>query len=140
MLGASEVQDQEVAHDGVEGAGLERKLMYVRLAEIKPRMKPAGEVDHRLGDVDSNHGCASLGRARRHVTGAGGEIEHVRSRPYGGGVEERLDEAARDAPEEAVIAGRLLFPTSCLEGIEGCGIDRGLPHSRKVLLKQHRAS
>ena len=73
-----------------------------------------------------------LGRSRRHVTGAGGQIEQPRSWPCRDSIQERLGEPARNVADEAVIAGRLVFPTSCLEGIEGIGIDSGLTHSHTV--------
>src|SRR6476660_8196011 len=41
----------------------------------------------------------------------------------------------RTIADEVVIAGRLVFPTSCLEGIEGIGIDSGLTHSHTVLCR-----
>ena len=123
--------------DSVEGAGLERKRVYVRLAEVEPRVQPACKGDHRPRDVHSNHGCAVLGRSRRHITGAGGEIEQPRFGADGDCIQERLDESACDAAEEVVIARRLVLPTSCLEGVEGIGIDSGLPHSHTLPPPQH---
>ena len=60
-----------------------------------------------------------------------------RSWPCRDSIQERLDEPARNVADEAVIAGRLVSPTSCLEGIEGIGIDSGLTHSHTVRPPQH---
>ena len=106
--------------------------MHVSLAEVESRMQPEREGDHRSGDVHTNHRCSSLGASCRHVTRAGSEIQQVRPWSYGGCVKEGIDEPAGDAAEEVVIAGRLFLPASRLEGIEGIGVNRGLPHKVKV--------
>ena len=96
LFGTPEVEDQEVADHGVEGGILERELVRVGLAELELGMKPAGDFDHRGGDVDPDHRGAPLGGAAGRVAGAGRQVEHPRAGPDPGGVEQRLDQAPGD--------------------------------------------
>ena len=128
LLGASEVQDQEIADDCIKRAILERQVVRVRLSQVESRMQSARERDHRSGDVHADHRRASLHRSTRHVARAAGEIHHPRARPYGGSVQKRLNQIPCDAAEEAVIAVRILLPAFRLEGVERVRINRGRRH------------
>jgi hypothetical protein len=129
LLGAAEVQDQEVAHDGVEGGVVEWKLVCVGSAEVEAGMQSTGEDDHRVGDVHPNHRRASLGRSGRDVPRTGGGIQGPCPPSHRGRVQQRIHQPPGDAAEEVVIAGRPRSPSFRLEGVEGVRIDGGLSHA-----------
>ena len=83
-----------------------------------------GELDHRLGDVHTDHRRAALERPGGHVPGAGPHVEHPRSGPDRGGVEQRRDQPRRDRREEVVVARGLPLPARRLEGVECAHADR----------------
>ena len=132
LVGPPQVHDQKVADHGVERAVVEGELVHVRLAELDARMQPLGKRDHRRRDIHPHHRRAALCRPRRHVARARGDVEHSSPPCHVRRIEERLGEAARDVPNQAVVATRLVLPSRGLEGVERVRVDARLAHDRTI--------
>jgi hypothetical protein len=132
-LGTPEVQHHEVGHDRVKAGVVERERLGVAAAELEPRMEPASELEHALGDVHADHGGTAVGGPRSHVPGARGDVQHASFVADRRGIEQPPDQPRRDRPEERIVAGDLLLPARRLERIERVRIDRRLGHGRPIL-------
>jgi hypothetical protein len=133
LLRASEVVYHEVPDHGIERAVGERESFGVSLAKIESRMKPAGERNHRLGDVDSNDRRAAFGGSGGHIAGTCGDVQHAHTGTDVDRVEQRLDEPTGDLAEEVVVAGSLPLPSRRLKRIERVFVDRRLLFARAIL-------
>ena len=117
-LGAAEMEQEEVRDDGIEGRVLERERLGIAAAEHEVGMQPAGERDHRLGDVHADDRGAPGGGVDGHVARPRRDVEHPRAGADPGGVQQRRHDPARDRAEELVVAGGLLVPARRLERVE----------------------
>ena len=129
-LRAAEVQHDEVPHHRVERPVGKRERLGVAHAKLDLRMEPAGEGDHRLGDVHTHHVGAPLGRSGRDVARAAGYVENAGAVTDPGGVEQGLHGPNRDPAEEVLVAAGPCLPARRLERVEGVGVDGAVSSSR----------
>ena len=138
LFGAPQVEDGEVADDGVEGRVPERKGVRIRLPEVDIRMEPSREGDHRFGDVRPDGIGSTSCRFPGDIAGTGRDVEYTRSSRHRRGIEQRLHQLAREWAEEPVVVLSSLFPTRGLEGVEGIRIDASVLHPRERSLWNRR--
>jgi hypothetical protein len=131
LFGASQVEDGEVADDGVEGRVFEGKGVRIRLSEVDIRMEPSREGDHRFGYVRPNDLRSTSCRFPGDVAGTGGDIEHARSGRHRRCIEQRLHHPARERAEEPVVVLRPFLPACCFERVESIRIDAGVLHAHE---------
>ena len=101
--GRPRVDDQEVADDASNDV-LERQIVWSASRTSSSGCSPAASRTIAAAISTPTTGRAPLSRAGRHKPWARGEDRHTGSGPDVGGVEERLDEAACDPPEQPVVA------------------------------------
>ena len=123
------MENREVPDDSVEGGVFEWKRLGIRLPEVDPGIQLPSKLDHGRGDVNADDVCSPLGRHAGDVAGTGSDVEHTRSGLDGGGVEERLGEAARERAEGAVVPLCCPLPAGGLECIEGIRVDARVLHA-----------
>jgi hypothetical protein len=110
--------------DDVEHAVVERERLGVRLHPLEPHSVGEGLMASRSevlrGEIGRDDLCAPLGRADRHVAGAGRDVEHALT-----GVDAaRLDELAPERPKQVgrdavIVAERPELALACLQ-VRGC--------------------
>jgi hypothetical protein len=78
-------------------------------------MKPGGERDHFVGDVDPDDRRSTFGGPRGDIAGTRCYVEESETTAGSDRIQQRLDKPGGDLTEEAVVPGRLGVPTRQFE-------------------------
>jgi hypothetical protein len=113
------MQQQKCAGRRIEGIVRERQLGRVAVHELDTWRAGARELEHRLGEVDTDGLRAPLGSSGRDVARPRGDVEHSLARLGTDRIEERIGQARGHPAGQRVVAGCLLrSPPGRLEGVK----------------------